>query len=305
MLIQQKDIFNQQINNTTEELDFESLTKLSLKYQFINENQYKTILDNYQASIINFISIDDDLDEDIELLTKQQIKYIFFSINNYILNYETPYDAMYDIINKNPNKFITEAIKYTKEYKNKISMKISELCKNSKLLYDNSKLYKETIILLNKMLDGKTYHILYSPVSYKSIRSLKNLKNIEKIVDSFLIEASIINKFDIKDVNRIIKVLSNDEIQLWKTIFWSIIYNYLFNYFYFESTDLHVSINTIKSVATELRNKTYDINDFIEIIETGKIKFTDIEKKYLYTYIIPELKNCIEDRIGVDLLVLN
>jgi len=71
MLIQQKDIFNQQINNTTEELDFESLTKLSLKYQFINENQYKTILDNYQASIINFISIDDDLDEDIELLTKK------------------------------------------------------------------------------------------------------------------------------------------------------------------------------------------------------------------------------------------
>ncbi len=298
MLLNTKNIYNDNININMKQISFDEITSKSYKKNFIDDITYQNLLGKYQEALA--FEVIDSEEENIE----ETIRNFMFYIDNYLTSFETPYDAFDALINKEVKILLKEAKGYTISYQKQVEEKIANLYEESKYMYNNYKLYKDTLIACNNIIQNKKTLFYYTPMCNDEV-VLKNIVQIDDLISAFKVEMSIINKFNQEDVLRIISSLNHDYSQNWKNVLESVLYNYVYSSLYLDNPNLHFSIDTYKIVLSEMINKNYSIDDFIDIIENGKIKFSDSEKEYIYNNFISELKKYMNSKETVYMFVKN
>ena len=239
---------------------------------------------------------EEDYDFDIEDTRREKMEFILYCMNNYMASI-SPADAVSKFMNDNLKSLINESKLYTNKLISELANKMSYIKKTTEIESSNNVLYSNSLDSLSNYLtyrDG--FSLVYSPMKTDIFNATKEtpIQMIKEIVDAFLIETSIITKFDINarkyastTLNKSFKQNDdNDEPMNMNNVAGNICESLLMNYsllsiYSNEPEKIKISDQMLNSIMMEVENGTITKEDIIDFIENGTIKFSEEEITYI------------------------
>ena len=239
---------------------------------------------------------EEDYDFDIEDTRREKMEFILYCMNNYMASI-FPADAVSKFMNDNLKSLINESKLYTNKLISELANKMSYIKKTTEIESSNNVLYSNSLDSLSNYLtyrDG--FSLVYSPMKTDIFNATKEtpIQMIKEIVDAFLIETSIITKFDINarkyastTLNKSFKPNDdNDEPMNMNNVAGNICESLLMNYsllsiYSNEPEKIKISDQMLNSIMMEVENGTITKEDIIDFIENGTIKFSEEEITYI------------------------
>ena len=239
---------------------------------------------------------EEDYDFDIEDTRREKMEFILYCMNNYMASI-SPADAVSKFMNDNLKSLINESKLYTNKLISELGNKMSYIKKTTEIESSNNVLYSNSLDSLSNYLtyrDG--FSLVYSPMKTDIFNATKEtpIQMIKEIVDAFLIETSIITKFDINarkyastTLNKSFKQNDdNDEPMNMNNVAGNICESLLMNYsllsiYSNEPEKIKISDQMLNSIMMEVENGTITKEDIIDFIENGTIKFSEEEITYI------------------------
>lgn len=295
-LLSQEDIFNQgyfeaqrvTISNGVRVInDFNSLLNYASKNGYLTEGKVEEIVLGYKESITNYVLSDlvyDD-EDDINLLVEEKITYCYASLNDYLISMKNPYKAVKCIFDTEPSRLIIVAMEQYKEHQVKTQNKLLEVEKKSKLVFDYVYDFRVFMkYLKDKIVDINAPYLGYRLMDGKDFALVDCLDEIDKKIEHLSIEIDILNRFQQSEILRLL--LSFTELDVDINVTEKALFNYVYNSFYMGGKSIDITSNMSKIVTRDIRMGVFDVEDVVEIITTGEIEFSDIEKQYILDYFV-------------------
>lgn len=297
-LISQETIFNNRYFSTNSSIEFNSLIKFAVLNNFIEDDAARLLLDNYKNAIYDQIMSDYEFDpeDDYEVKIKDASTKYFMALNDYLVSFKTPFEALKQLIQNNPKALVYEAYKNYNYMVQRLETKIGNLKEKSELILHYNFEYGFTIdIMLKRLRMPCKSALLYPTIDGNCVKDINCLAELDKIVDKLLIEVGILNKFDKDEMAKLLGTIAVGD--TYNNITATVLYNYLFNNFFKSSKSIVLSDKMRESIIGGVQNSFFDIDDALTVIENGDIKFTDNEKEYIIKNFIPIFnETIIEER---------
>ncbi len=291
-LMAQNKYFDHKYYLNNKSIDFKTLMVFAVENKFLDEEYTEMIIESYENAIYDQImaTYDFDLEDDYELTLKELCSKYYLALNDYLRNLESPCTALSEVLKNSPKTLLCNAYDSFNYYKTNVDKKISILKEKNSLIIENNFEYKLFIKQISNYLNIlKKNQLLYPTLNNKDLKDISSLKKLEQTLDDYIIESDILNKFDQRELLILLKKILYSED--YKGITSIAMYNYVFNYFFKDSTSILLTDNMCKIVIEGIQNNLYNINDIIEIIETGGIKYNNREKKYIIDNFVPAFQN--------------
>lgn len=295
-LLSQEDVFNQgyfEVQRATKSKgakvtnDFNSLLNYACKNGYLSEENLEKIISGYKESITKYVLSDlvyDD-EDDINLLVEEKITYCYASINDYLMSMKNPYNAVKCIFDTDPNKLIIVAMEQYKNHQVATQNKLIEVEKKSKLLFDYIQDFRLFIkYLKDKIVDINAPYLGYRLMDGKDFALIDCLDDLDARIENLSIEIDILNRFQQSEILRLLLSFTNVDVDV--NVTETALFNYVYNSFYKGGSSIDFTSNMSKIVTKDIRMGVFDVEDVIEIITTGEVKFSELEEKYILEYFV-------------------
>ena len=293
----QNKYFDRQYFKHNSSVSFKTLIEFAVNNNFMDKGHAEIIFSSYKDAVYFIImaTCDFDQEDDYDLKIKELSNKYYLALNDYLKSLNSPYEALSEIIKNSPKSLIYNSYDRFNYLENKINKKLGILNDKSKLLCENNfeyNIFNKNINNYLNILDNN--QLLYPTLDNNSLKDISTLEKVNKTVDEYILELDILEKFNQKDILLLLKELtySTD----YRGVTFIAMNNYMFNSFFKDSSSIILTDNMRKIVIKSIQNSFISIDDAINVIENGDIKYDEDEKQYIIDKFIPVFENEIIEK---------
>ena len=284
------------VYNTT--IDFNELITFSVQNKYLEEGYAELIINSYKDAIYNQImkTYDFDLEDDYNLKLRELSTRYYLALNDYLRSLESPFNALETLLKNSPEVLVSNSFDRFNYYDAKVNKKLVTLKEKSSLVIEYNFEYKQFIKTISNYLGllGNDKELLYPTMDNNGLKNITSLEMLCNVIDDYILETDILNKFNQGELLVLLKKIMHSED--YKGISSVAMYNYIFNYFFKDSTSIIITESMQQIIVESIINNLISSNDVINIIKNGGIKYSNEEQKYIIDNFVPAFQNEIIDK---------
>ena len=267
---------------------FDKITKYVISNNYIDIDALTLSVDEFLKQIAEYVDntlIQQDYEKDVKKVKEKKIYDIAYAMDNYLATLE-PYDGLNAFLNGDQGKLIKDAMEYYINYKARLINKVNELIDATKLEYDMSETYRNSISsLLMRLEERKSSYDEYCMcMKMEVLDPNAPLVFHEQYIDKVLCESKIINKFSEKARKHILNGFDTTDFVTHESFCSLILINYSILLASFDSDNpesLEVNADIRKKMTNIIKSGQVTTDQLINNIIAGPVEFTEEEIKYI------------------------
>lgn len=271
-------------------LKAESEGIISLNSQEIVEN-FKQVLINCALMKMEFTR-----DLNIDAYLKGYIYDSINAINNFFNDSESIFDTLMYVMENDPLVVMEHVENITEKRKKDMQSKLDSIYSKCIYIYNNHPEFAKMFGSLRNIIEGMDESIVYNLIAeevtiHKVMNKVVNMpfKQIDAILDYINLEVDILNKFKEEEILQFIRSIpiGKEYMNICEGVLYNYIWNQLSNKDIISKPSILIDFDMANNIILDVNNHIYTEKDAIDIIENGPIKFSEEEKNYLCSRLIP------------------